>query len=116
MFVKARLHKPVHSISRIGIGSQLNYRLQQHTTTASKRTKHKMESETSKMVTEQRNTEEKRGHCTNDDNLASCGDIGMLDCVDVNCINVDCINVDFLDCCFQCLSLPFKLCLGLCLD
>ena len=62
-----------------------------------------MGSETSKLVTEKSNKEEKEGGRHHDD-LASCWDV------------VDGVDVDCVDCCLQCLSLPFKLCLALCMD
>ena len=65
-----------------------------------------MGSKTSKLVSEENNREEKEGGRHDADLTSCCWDVGMVDGVDVDC----------LDCCFQCLSLPFKLCLALCMD
>ena len=61
-----------------------------------------MGSETSKIMAEKDNKEAKEGGPHSDD---------LTDCLDL----VDCIDVDCVDGFFQCLSLPFKICFGLCL-
>merc|ERR1711953_371348 len=77
-------------------------KLSKSTTNTDRRRENKMGSETSKIIAENNNKEAKEGRLNNDD---------LTDCLDL----ADCIDVDCVDGFFQCLTLPFKICFGLCL-